>query len=634
MQKCYFVMFLIILVFSGQSLWADVTYQAEDAETIFHGVVETEHTGHTGTGYVNLDNEIGSYIEWVVSAAETASQTVRVYYANGTTQDRPMEVILNSESITSNLSFIGTGAWTTWKVQTFTALFDEGANVLRMVSKTENGAPNIDKIEVTGGSGGTFYILNLSQYGEGTILREPGDSLLTPGAQVTLTAEAGAGYQFRKWMGDITATGNPITITMDTTKNITALFVRDDLQMPADDLIGWATYDSGTTGGTGGTVVNVSTLSELKSALTRSGAYIIQVQGTIEITPFGAELPVSSNKTILGLGTDATLKGGGLGIGSVSNIIVKNLTFKDAYVDWDGKTTDNDAIEINNSHHVWIDHCDFSHFDDGLIDIKNAADYVTVSWCHFHNHNKVMLIGAGDDATQDRDHLNTTVHHCWFDGTDGNGIGQRLPRVRYGKVHVFNNYMNDVVVSGVMVGYDGNMVVDNNYFLNVPLPHAVVGGDGGDNRMSASGNIYITSGSRRDQRGVTFDPAEYYVYEYDATEDVPTIVMLGAGVENLTAIEPDFAGSNAKPHAFVLEQNYPNPFNPATHISYTLPQNSHVKLEIFDLLGRNIATLVDAHQQMGRHTVRFEAATMSSGVYLYRITAGPQTLTAKMILMK
>ncbi|MCL5268198.1 MAG: discoidin domain-containing protein [Bacteroidetes bacterium] len=88
------------------------------------------------------------------------------------------------------------------------------------------------------------------------------------------------------------------------------------------------------------------------------------------------------------------------------------------------------------------------------------------------------------------------------------------------------------------------------------------------------------------------------------------------------------------PTAFALSQNYPNPFNPTTTISYQLPSNAFVTLKVYDILGREVATLVDAEQTAGSHEVSFNGGTVASGVYIYRITAGNHTATRKMVLLK
>jgi len=99
------------------------------------------------------------------------------------------------------------------------------------------------------------------------------------------------------------------------------------------------------------------------------------------------------------------------------------------------------------------------------------------------------------------------------------------------------------------------------------------------------------------------------------------------------------------PTEFKLEQNYPNPFNPSTVISYQLPAFSHVTLKVYDILGREVAALVDEHKQAGIYKVTFEPASGSlkgkagfknpaSGIYFYRLQAGSFTQAKKMILEK
>ncbi len=88
------------------------------------------------------------------------------------------------------------------------------------------------------------------------------------------------------------------------------------------------------------------------------------------------------------------------------------------------------------------------------------------------------------------------------------------------------------------------------------------------------------------------------------------------------------------PGGYALDQNFPNPFNPTTSISYTVQSAGHVTLEVFDLLGRSVEVLVDGVVAEGQHTYQFEAGNLPSGMYLYRLTAGNETITRKMMLLK
>jgi hypothetical protein len=88
------------------------------------------------------------------------------------------------------------------------------------------------------------------------------------------------------------------------------------------------------------------------------------------------------------------------------------------------------------------------------------------------------------------------------------------------------------------------------------------------------------------------------------------------------------------PARWALGQNYPNPFNPATVFSYQLAERSSVRLQVFDIFGREIATLVDGVQEAGPQSVRWDAGGLASGSYFYRLQAGVFTATRRLLLLK
>ncbi|MEV6107942.1 carbohydrate-binding protein [Streptomyces sp. NPDC051940] len=124
---------------------ASSDYQAEDA-TVSQGLVESNHTGFTGTGFVNYDNVTGSYVEFTVNAAAAGDYGLQLRYANGTTTDRPMNVTVNGVSVASGASFPGTGTWDTWATKTVNATLNAGANTVRATATTANGGPNLDRL--------------------------------------------------------------------------------------------------------------------------------------------------------------------------------------------------------------------------------------------------------------------------------------------------------------------------------------------------------------------------------------------------------------------------------------------------------------------------------------------------------
>jgi hypothetical protein len=96
----------------------------------------------------------------------------------------------------------------------------------------------------------------------------------------------------------------------------------------------------------------------------------------------------------------------------------------------------------------------------------------------------------------------------------------------------------------------------------------------------------------------------------------------------------DLLSTKTTANSFALSQNYPNPFNPSTTINYSIPQGGSVKIEVFDIMGREIKTLVDEYQQKGNYSINFNATNLSSGIYFYSLISGNYTSTKKMVLLK
>jgi pectate lyase len=201
---------------------------------------------------------------------------------------------------------------------------------------------------------------------------------------------------------------------------------------------------------------------------------------------------IPSNTTIIGISPDARVLGANFMISNVSNVIIRNIRFEnafDCFPQWDptdGSTGNwNSAFDnisiLNNATHVWIDHNTFTdgslldsqeplyfgrEFEqhDGELDITKGADLVTVSWNRFTNHDKTMLIGSTDSPTYDVGKLRVTIHHNDFENTI-----QRLPRVRYGQVHVYNNFYNEAQNAAFLyalgVGVKSQIFAQNNFYL-------------------------------------------------------------------------------------------------------------------------------------------------------------------------
>jgi pectate lyase len=290
-------------------------------------------------------------------------------------------------------------------------------------------------------------------------------------------------------------------------------------------LIGYAGVNGTTTGGAGGSSVTVTSLSALKSALGDNTKRIVYVSGTI--TGSGGEpVYVLSNKSIIGK-PGAVIQGISLYLFTVSNIIIQDIRFKNYVTDA--------AIMIKmETHHVWVDHCEFStdrnHGWDYWgkdISITRAADYVTVSWSKFHDTNLSVLISGGIAGHEsDIGHLHVTLHHnYWYN------VSEREPTMNYGRVHMFNNYhLNN---SGYSLGARAAGIVrtDNEYFSNCKKPITTnLDGDPPGYFSGVNTNIYSNCGSNDITTAISSWVPEYsYTSALSAAANVPALVQAGSG---------------------------------------------------------------------------------------------------------
>jgi hypothetical protein len=136
-----------------------------------------------------------------------------------------------------------------------------------------------------------------------------------------------------------------------------------------------------------------------------------------------------------------------------------------------------------------------------------------------------------------------------------------------------------------------------------------------------------------------YDNADFDMVHDLASAMNANILVVGAALVNCPIVEVSNAtavseNNNTRASDFNLTQNYPNPFNPTTNIDFRIPQSGYVSLKVYDALGEEVATLVNGVRPAGNYTVNFNAASLASGVYFYRLKAGNFTQNRKMILLK
>lgn len=289
---------------------------------------------------------------------------------------------------------------------------------------------------------------------------------------------------------------------------------------------GFASLAGGTTGGAGGKVVTVTDQASLAKYAAAEEPYIIRVSGSVAVEPFGSNIVVNSNKTIIGVGDTGEIVHGELHLNpGTHNVIIRNLTIRDSYVegDWDGKTQDFDAIQMDSVDHVWIDHNRFTHMGDGLLDIRKDSQYITVSNNQFADHNKALGIGWTDNVK-----TQITMDHNWFKGTK-----QRNPSAdNCAYAHLYNNYLSAQVADGDAVWTYGNwargktrMVIENSYYDGVQHPYQA----DATAELVQRGSILKNVSGRQDAWGAAFDPREFYRYRLDPAAAVPALVKRFSG---------------------------------------------------------------------------------------------------------
>jgi len=426
-------------------------------------------------------------------------------------------------------------------------------------------------------------------------------------------------------------------------------------QTQVDSLLGFAAAVGDgletTTGGLGGDTVIVTSGDQLNQIMLdrkdpnfddNNPPLNLLISGTIH---YPAEEMLRVKETydlsIIGMGDSAVIEGFGLNVYKTHNLIIRNIEFRDC---------PDDAINIDQTltHHIWVDHCTFSdspaidpggNDHDGLLDIKHGAAFVTVSWNHFYNHTKTCLLGHSDsNGAEDIGRLKVTYHHNWFDNSHS-----RHPRVRFGEVHVVNNYYDNsegTMLYGIASTMNADVLVEANYFHNVLAPTQVGYGSSAAGDLVELNNIFIGSGAPETQ-GEVFDPAAYYDYTADMAADVPEMVMTysGAGILDLLNTTSANESYATVPERFSLNSNYPNPFNPITTIPFSIRTSTSIRLDIYDVKGQMVKNLLNEWVYSGDYQLAWDGRdnagqSMESGLYMCTLRSGNAFQSIKMLYLR
>lgn len=306
------------------------------------------------------------------------------------------------------------------------------------------------------------------------------------------------------------------------------------------EVLGWATEEGGITGGGNAAPQLVESLDALNSAAGGSDPRVIYVSGK-----FSGSLRIGSNKTIIGLpGTEIKSGGNTLSMPGSKNVILRNIAFIGAP---DGTA---DMANISGGSHIWLDHLELVDGGDGMLDIVNGSNYITISWCKLRytgktGHQNAMLLSSSNGAG-DHGKNKITMHHNWW----AENVAERMPRVRFGQVHIFNNLYvatPDFTYYAVRCGYDANVRSEKNIYKDFTGTTPLYNGgavlafnyfDGSASSVLESiDDLFINCTERAvDSDGVeggtfsngtAFTPP--YAYATGSTDTLEAAVMAGAG---------------------------------------------------------------------------------------------------------
>jgi pectate lyase len=637
MKNC--ILLFIFLVSGITTLSAQNILIIQETDTIglctFDGSILSNLANTTNGSYIDAATGIGTTVSWEILIPTDGLYELSWRYSFGgtITNYRDGKLVIDGNVSVDTVYFPYTGAWTTWvELAPVNVFLTAGDHKIRLEAVRSSGLANLDYFNVVGdGPTATTctpqYTVSVSRNDStwGTTSYSPIRNYYDKGTLVTLHGQANPGYFFESWTGEQTSNDTSFTFAIKSSVHAVARFLPNGTTNdPSIIGYGGVQDDNGTTymtfGGALGDTVEATTVAELETWLGDTLPHVVKFSGFLTGTE---QISIKSDKTLLGIGDTAHLEGIGISINQARNVIVRNISV--AHVCTTG-TANGDAIEINGaSKNILIEHCELysdrnngKDYYDGLLDIKNGSTFITVARNCFHDHYKVCLISSGPEQYIDTV-ARLTFHHNYF-----YNCTSRLPSLRFGKAHIFNNYFknSDEAIHSRIGAW---VRVERNYFDNVA--HAVANDD-----AAGIGYVQILENHFGSSTYVTSPTCDLQVpYPYldflDPTDSVPEIV---ANAGRINAVEQN----GGIPYEFKLYQNFPNPFNPETVIKYQLPVSSYATIIVYDILGRDVATLVGEYKQAGYYQVKFNSSTLTSGVYFYRFTAGTFVMNKKFILLK
>ncbi|MGL1955798.1 MAG: DUF5010 C-terminal domain-containing protein [Colwellia sp.] len=490
------------------------------------GAVESDHSGYTGSGYANTDNEAGKGVDYAISVPSAGSYTLAVRYANGSS-DRPAAILVN-DVLVGSIAMAGTGAWASYTTDSeVTVSLVSGLNFIRLQATGSSGLGNVDSLTVTGiaPTGGDCN----GEIGDGGIVVPPVDpvdpdpvdpvypnadcadlvnndsinwresSLQTDqeiiaclseslGTPVGYGEAATGGYNANGGSNLVIITDNQpedqILAAISSADHNWIVFDKDDFANETAIMM-YRPYcaDSSMQSALG---VNEATCRDPQAWCSANGVS----SSDCLLTFFNDELNdsslpvrnylIDSNTTIDGRGAKATFTFNGFKIGADSsgasthqseNVIITNNKFVGVGHTEDHNLDPDMIRSTGESHDIWIHQNTFDTTGDSAFDVKVGAYDITVSFNKLVNVKRAALHGSSDSRTINQQ-ITTTLHNNLFVTTDDNfgassyNTMRRVPLLRRGQTHMFNNVFYGYRKDVMSIRKGGRALLEDNLFMN------------------------------------------------------------------------------------------------------------------------------------------------------------------------
>jgi uncharacterized repeat protein (TIGR02543 family) len=435
----------------------------------------------------------------------------------------------------------------------------------------------------------------------GTVAKNPDQSTYNHGMSVELTAIPSTGYHFVDWTGDLTGSTNPSSITMDANKTVTANFAINTYTLTVNATNGTVTKNPDQSTYNHGTTVELT-------AIPSTGYHFVDWTGDLTGSTNPSSITMDGNKTVTAnFAIDQfTITPGVTGGGTIIPSTPQTVNYRGDITFTFGPTTG-------------------YHFSDLLLDGTHSDSISSYTFTNVTAAHTIEAQFAINNYTLTVNATNGTVTKNPDQSAYNHGTSVELTVTPSTGYH-FVGWTGDLTgkANPSSITMDGNKTITGNFAIKTYIIIATAGINGS---ITPSDTVTITHG---DSVTFTMHPVASYRIDsvwVDSTYIGNDSVFTFQHIIRDHTIHVTFAlidaiddSGSGIPTSYALYQNYPNPFNPTTTISFDLPHGASVDLRVYDILGREIATLLDhSIMEPGSKYVTFNADRYASGLYIYHL---------------